>query len=111
MQLGINFNEETPTARGIRKAVEHADQVTPGWSDQAYEFLLEFVDSFTGGFMAEDVRNEAESKRRVPAPPSARAWGAVILRAAKSGVIRKVGYEKVKNQRAHSTPAAVWRKN
>ena len=91
--------------RGIAQAVSHADRESPNWSDKAYDFLLDFLRTNTK-FMAEDVRNA--SVGIVPAPPSNRAWGAVIVRAAKKGIIRKVGFNKVKNPKAHCTPATEW---
>jgi len=91
--------------RGIDRAVSHADSVEPQWSEQAYQFLLTFL-THNREFMAEDVREA--SIGIVPEPPSNRAWGGVIVRAAKAGYIRKAGFKKVRNSRAHCTPAAVW---
>lgn len=98
----------SPKDAGIQKAVDHANQVHPSWSDRAYEFLLDYAASISGSFMAEEVRNA--SAGIIPEPPSRRAWGAVIIRAARAGVIRNIGYRKVSNERAHSTPAALWRR-
>jgi hypothetical protein len=93
---------------GIDQAMRHADQVHPEWSERAYAFLEGFVKVQTGEFMTEDVR--AAAGGHLPEPPSRRAWGGVIQRAAKSGLIRRTGYGKVKNKRAHDTPAAIWRR-
>jgi len=90
--------------RGIEQAVSHAGQK---WTDQAYQFLLLFCNGHAE-FMAEDVRRA--SKGCVPEPPSKRAWGGVIVRASKAGLIERVGYRQVKNAKAHCTPAAVWRR-
>lgn len=88
--------------RGIQQATDHAGRQ---WSDQAYDFLLKFLKTNTT-FMAEDVRTA--SIGFVPEPPSKRAWGGIIVRAAKQGLIQKVGFRNVKNAKAHCTPAAVW---
>ncbi len=49
-----------------------------------------------------------EAKGIVPEPPSLRAWGAVLLSAAKRGWIRQVGYVHVDNPKAHKANAALW---
>jgi len=89
---------------GIQKAVEHADEVHESWSDKAYQFLLDYDPQ--SEFMTEDLRQA--STRYLPEPPSLRAWGAVVVRAVKNGVIQRVGYRAVSNNKAHRTPASVW---
>lgn len=91
---------------GIEKAITHANETNDNWSERAYRFLLDFIKT-RNVFMCEDVR--AASMRNVPEPPSKRAWGAIILKAAKSGMIIQSGYNKVKNANAHKANAAVWR--
>ena len=59
--------------------------------------------------MTEDIRLASEKK--VPIPPSNRAWGGVVVRASKAGLITRAGFSNVKNAKAHSTPATVWRVN
>ena len=94
--------------KGIQKAVDHADRVHKEWSEKAYEFLRIFLRHNRNGFMVEDVRNA--SKGVVPEPPSKRAWGWVIKRAAASGLVRKIGIQSVKNVNAHRANAAVWKR-
>ena len=80
------------------------------WSDRAYVFLLDYIksrDFYNREFMTEDVRVASESE--LPAPPDKRAWGGIVRRAAKAGLIERIGYSHVKNFKAHRTPAAVWR--
>jgi len=93
--------------RGMQQAVEHADKTSTGWSDVAYAFLVEYLATHRE-FMTEDAR--LASHGIVPEPPSKRAWGSVIIRAAKSGLIKRIGFRNVKNAKAHSTPAAVWQR-
>lgn len=110
MQTQLQFDIQRARERrdtGMQRAVDHADAVTPSWSDRAYEFLVEYVKSHPV-FMVEDVRYASQGI--IPAPPSARAWGAVVTRAAKAGLIYQDGFKKVKNVKAHSTPAAVWKR-
>lgn len=91
---------------GMARAVNHADQKEPEWSSIAFSFLLQYIRSHDQ-FMGEDVR--MASFGIVPEPPSARAWGSIISRAAKGGFITRIGYESVTNAKAHRSPASVWR--
>lgn len=90
---------------GMSKAIDNANRQNPNWSEIAYAFLLTYI-AQNKEFMAEDVREA--SKLVVPCPPSKRSWGGIIVRAAKSGLISKLGTRNVKNPKAHCTPATVW---
>ena len=94
--------------KGIKQAIDNADDTHDKWSDKAYSFLTKWIKT-QYEFMTEDVRVASESA--IPKPPSNRAWGGVILRAAKAGLINRVGFSNVKNAKAHRTPATVWRIN
>lgn len=111
-QQGSLFGEPTGTElrdTGIRRAVDNADRVNGSWSDGAYNLLVTIAGAGLE-FMVEDVRKFAESVN-FPVPPSARAWGAIAVKAVKAGVIRRVGYSQVKNPKAHGTPASLWVKS
>jgi hypothetical protein len=92
---------------GMTRALVHADAVTECWSDQAYRLLEQYAVSHYE-FMTEDVRNWAH-RLGLPKAPSARAWGAVALRACRQSIIVSAGYRKTQNPLAHSTPATLWR--
>jgi hypothetical protein len=101
-----------PTAQqladaGMSAAVDHADRVSPRWSDRAFDILAQYA-LIHLEFMTEDVRNWAE-RLGFPPAPSARAWGAVALRAARERLIERHGYRKTCNPLAHGTPATLWR--
>lgn len=93
---------------GIQTAVDHADRVEPGWSERAYKFLIEWLSKKPSGFkfQAEEVREAA--KGVVPEPPSARSYGAIILRAKKYGHIVSIGMKPTKSPTAHRCFASVW---
>lgn len=95
---------------GMERAERHADQVVDQWSTSAYEYLCSFIMLKRRGFtfMTEDVRRLAELSGKVAIPPSKRAWGGVILKACHRKLIRKVGFQQVKNERAHCANASVW---
>lgn len=97
--------------RGMKKAEDHAGKE---WNEMADRLLDSFITNswfiiMKRQFMTEDFRQYA-SQWGLPQPPSLRAFGSVILRAARAGKIVKVGYGQVSNAKAHSANAAVWRK-
>lgn len=94
--------------KGMQKAVTSADKDTPKWSVYAYKLLLEFLDQHHGEFMTEDVRSYAAMKEDFPLPPSARAWGSIIVKARNNKLVQCIGTKNVKNIKAHSAFAAVW---
>ncbi|HZO54871.1 MAG TPA: hypothetical protein VFB63_19345 [Bryobacteraceae bacterium] len=90
---------------GMRRVENHADSDEQAWTDRAYAFLLGFAQS-GAEFMVEDVRQAAAGV--LPSPPDRRAWGPVALRAARSGQISVVRYEKQKDVKSHRSPKPVW---
>ena len=106
MGLGHRASGSELAATGAAQAEDHADRVVHGWSDKAFDAVREFVKHHRGRFQAEDVRAWA---RHVPPAPSLRAWGNVMVRAAKTGLIRNTGEtEKVRNATAHCANASLW---
>ena len=94
--------------KGIKQAIDNANDTHEKWSVKAYNFLTDYIKSHHT-FMTEDVR--LASEKQIPLPPSNRAWGGIILRASKAKLITRVGFSNVKNTKAHQTPATVWRVN
>ena len=91
---------------GIKKAVDRANEVSLNWSELAYGFLTSYI-KYNKKYMCEDLR--LQSVGVVPCPPSKRAWGGIIRRAAKAGLIKRKKFKNVKNVRAHCTPATLWK--
>jgi len=109
-QLAIDFDAPLGRKlrdRGMARSTGNADDRYPGWAERAHGYLLEFLAWHDGNFMAEELRQFAYEKG-FERPPSERAWGSVLHKAAKQNLIRMVGYAKVSNPNAHNTPAAVW---
>lgn len=79
----------------------------PGWHGDAYLLLLEYMRE-NPLFKTEDVRVFAHGSRNLPAPPDLRAWGTVVQRAIREGLIKKVGHGASKNRTAHCRPVMVW---
>ena len=107
-QYQLNFEAEKARDIGIQRAVDHADKVTPSWSDRAVELFLAYCQENKGKtFMTEDVRWYAEALG-LPEPPDKRAWGAIAVIAKRRGVIRGNGYAPQKAVNAHCAPKTVW---
>ncbi len=92
---------------GIEKAVLHAEQQEPQWADKAFDLLKQFLNGQHNPFMAEDLRSYA-ALIDFPLPPCARAWGGVMARAAKAGLIERIGIQQVRNKKAHCANASLW---
>jgi hypothetical protein len=118
-QLGLDFDalpsidtKAAAAARrddGMTRAVEHADAVEPDWSTRAYVCLAEFCrERGALTFLTEDVRAFALN-RNLPPPPDGRAWGAVIQRAAREGLIVRMGYAAAKS--SNLSPKVLWGAN
>lgn len=91
---------------GMAKALAHADAIEPAWSDLAYTFLLGFIGASQGEFLTEDVRAAAHGA--VPDPPDQRAWGGIVIRAVKAGLIRRAGYRPMRSKNCHANPKSSW---
>jgi len=92
---------------GMRRAADHANRAHGEWGEQAYGALRRFLamlrpDEFT----TEDVREWSDT---IPEPPDRRAWGHVMMRAARAGEIRKVGYRAHRDPSRHKGVSTVWR--
>lgn len=110
-QLELDYTKASQERdAGIERAVSHANSVSNGWSDIAFNKLKEFLQIFSDPFQAEEVRSFAAVDDDFPEPPSRRAWGGVIRTAAHRGLIKKVGFKNTKSVRSHCTPAALWQK-
>ena len=92
---------------GMRRAEEKAHKENPGWSEAAYEFLKGYAE-INPVFLAEDVRYASQGLESLRAK-NQRSWGSIFAKAAKDKIIYQDGYQKVKNVKAHATPAARWK--
>ena len=112
-QTAFNFDcqqsGEDLMVAGIQTASDHADSLQKKWSDDAFLILREFISRYDIEFMTEDLRHYAETVRKFVAPASQRAWGGIMVRAKKSGLIETAGIRSVKNSRAHCANATIWK--
>ena len=96
---------------GMDRAVDHAERCNPYWSVFAMDYLKGYLaDIGTKPFMGEDFRKWSE-EQGLQKPPTGRAYGAIMVKAAKKGLIRAIGYSQTTNPKAHRTPANLWKSN
>lgn len=88
---------------GIERSGNHAGEA---WKRRARGYLLEYVATHAGSFMAEDVREFAE-QRGLDHPPDERAWGSVMQSAARERLIVKDGYAPARS--SNLSPKVQWR--
>lgn len=93
--------------KGIEKAISHANAVSDQWSERAYQFLLKFLNVHRGPFQAEEFRSYC-ALMDFELPPHARAFGGIMLKANKAGLIKKVGVKEVRNPKAHRCFSTLW---
>lgn len=97
---GIQLRDEA-----MAQAIRHAETVTEGWARSAFTFLVAYI-RVNYKFTTEEVRIAAEGK--VEVPPDTRAWGGIIMQAAKAGFIKKIGVKNGLTKQCHHAPKTVW---
>lgn len=102
-QLQIDWQAQRDS--GIARAQAHAEALEPSWSDTAYVMLEAFCQARRGcHFQSSDVRRWCELNGfRSPVP---KAWGGPIKKAAKAGLIVRVGTAPATHR--HGSPAPLW---
>ena len=97
---------------GIQQALVHAEEVSPQWKVKAFNALVEYIREQPQGhlFQMEDFRKWALLNEKIQDPPSARAYGGIIVRAFNQDLIRRDGFASTKSKTAHGAVAAQWRK-
>ena len=105
-QLSIDF-AAAKSARdaGMQQAAIHAERVAEGWTDLAYQFLVQFAEK-NQTFISEDV-SDASKAWGMLQPPTDRAWGSVYVRAVKAGIIKQDGAGR--SRRRHASICPMWR--
>lgn len=91
---------------GMQRAVDHADRVIPDWKLDALAYVKQYAEA-NEQFMGELARRYAEA-RGFPPPPDKRAWGAVMMAAAKAGYVKKLGWTTATDPKVHKNPVSLW---
>ena len=95
---------------GMQEALSHAVSVQHDWAEQAMNALRVYIGAHPGKeFMTEKVRAYAHGYLKVPRPPHGRAWGGIMVKAARLGLIERVRLGPVEAASSHMANATVWR--
>lgn len=106
-QLPIDFAAARAARdRGMQQAIDHANRVDPSWADTVYTYLRVYARTHPS-FTTEDVRRAAGDE--VPTPPDKRAWGGVVNRAVRAGVVARSGFVQAKDPKVHCNVVTLWR--
>ena len=97
---------------GIAQSATAQEARIPGWSDAALTLLRRYCAvrkrrRFPGEFDIENFRDYA-AVRGLPEPHNASAFGNVMQRAAREGLIRFAGYRVPTNPTARGRPIRKW---
>lgn len=112
VQDTINFDvpiAEVYKTEGMTRALLNAESKIPCWGGYALQMLRKFIGTHTGPFMMEDVRAYAYANG-LPRPERDQAWGAIVRRAFKCGIIVKIGQGVAKDPTRHRGYTALWEK-
>ncbi len=93
--------------RGIQQAIDSAENREIAWGDKVMDLLRVFLSERPTPFRCEEFRLWCEG--RIQKPPHDRAYGYVIRKASKAGMIIFCGYDKTENPKAHRANCAKWR--
>lgn len=105
----FNFAESSCRAEvGMKRALKKANKDNHDWEEKAMAKLIEFIHINSGNFFCEDVRAYAACDDNFPLPDNNRVWGPIIQKAAREGLIKRIGYGPVSNINANNTPASIW---
>ena len=96
-------------AAGHAAAEQAANNAGVAWADAAMASVHSFKAAFNGDkFLTEDVRIFAENNG-LPKPPDKRAWGAIILRAKRDGIVKSCGFAMTHSPEYNAGPKTAWR--
>jgi len=95
---------------GTNLAIAHADAVHEQWSDRALQMLLDYIDLIggTGSQLTSEMARFYAAEHGLPRPPDGRAWGAVMLKAARAGKCKKIGWTTATDPKVHCNPVSLW---
>ncbi len=104
--LEARMRARAAAQEGIDRAVSAADRAIAGWSDLALRYVRLYATQNRGKqFIGYEIV-QASIAAGIIQPENAKAWGGPIQRAAREGLIRKVGTAPDPNR--HGNPVTLW---
>lgn len=110
-ELGLGARVDDRAAAEARRdagIARSSDNAGAEWRERAIGYVREWVARGNrGAFLCEDVRSFAES-RGFEAPPTKKAWGAVVQRAARENIIRRAPCQYLLANSSNRSPKCAW---
>lgn len=91
---------------GISRAKNNAERQSPGWSETAYNFFINYAKNIGKPFMTNDV--VLASSGIVPDTEDKRAWGQIPVKAQRAGLIVWLDYKRGENPKHNKNPRSLW---
>ena len=91
---------------GAQLAFDYADRMQPGWGARAYDAFAQAAKEATKPFTIEQIREQI-AQMGIEPPTDQRAYGQIVLRAARDKVIRKTG-DFAPARSSHGSPKPLW---
>lgn len=107
-QLNLNLSGKELKLKGMQQAERSANELHKDWSEKAYWHFKYWIRYQSHPFKIETFREWC--KDLVPNPRSLRAFGSIVVRAKKEGLIEHAGYTQVQNAKAHAATASLWQR-
>lgn len=92
--------------KGMAQALAHAEDVVASWGEMAYGYLQSYPQA---RFITAELREWA-TEHGLPLPTTAWAWGSVITRAVRAGLIEQDGFDQHGDATSHKKVVPVWRR-
>lgn len=112
MNQAAMFDESGHVLRdaGIALATAKADSIEPSWSDKAHHLMMSFLEHWKFEEFTAEESQLWMIEKGLNHPASSNAWGGVMLRLSKKGIIKKVGITNAKRKTSKARPIVVWQK-
>lgn len=109
---GQLFSGDQLATAGMEIAKDHANSVSPGWSDRVWNQFKEWLKCSPENFefMMEDYTDWLYKNEPLLIPNKGQAFGFLSVKAKNVGLIEFAGLSKTKNPISHGRPGYLWRK-
>lgn len=109
-QVSFQLSGSALRDAGMKQAQETTEAAIPYWMDNAMTMLREYLKQAPERFQGENFR-EWSLSHGLPKPVHLRAFGGVMVKASKLGLIKKIGVEPVETSTNHRAFSVVWTKS
>jgi hypothetical protein len=107
-QRDMFYEADKLAMAGMNAAADKAEQDKPGWRQKVWELYIQYVRSldFETRFFLEDFRAWVAGK--IDEPQDLHSCAHLSVKGQSAGLIKKAGYGKTRNKKAHGAPCSMW---